>query len=189
MSELVVITYPDPAEAERVIHIAERLQSEHLMQLDDYVWVTRDRDGIVSVHERLSRPVLSAARGALWGAVLGRLFGSAWIGAGLGAATSVIAGRFENAGIDDRFVQALSENLPPGSSAVFALVQRTTPDKVMPEVGKFGGTVIHTSLSNDEEQLLQARIDETHRHATTLRETMPDALSVAPSARHPRARR
>lgn len=176
MSEFIVITYPDQAEAERVIQTAERLQSAHLMQLDDYLYVTRDLDGVVSVHERLTRPVLGAARGAMWGAVLGRLFGFPWIGAGIGAATGVIAGRFENTGIDDRFVRTLSENLAPGSSAVFALVQRSTPDKVLPEMGKFGGTIIHTSLSDEAEQLLQTELDEMHRKSTRLRDMTADAL-------------
>jgi uncharacterized membrane protein len=191
MSELIVVTYPDRDEAERVIRTAERLQSEYLMQLDDYAYVTRDPDGTISLHERLNRPAFGAARGALWGAVVGRIFGSPWIGAGVGAATGAIAGQlesqFENSGIDERFVRALSANLPPGSSAVFALVQRSTPDKVMPEVGKFGGTVIHTSLSNAEEDLLQARIDEAHRKATRLRETSSDASLGVRSARRPGA--
>ena len=64
MGELIVITYPDPAEAERVIQTIERLQSEHLVQLDDYTYVTRDLDGTVNLHVRLNRPALGVARGA-----------------------------------------------------------------------------------------------------------------------------
>jgi uncharacterized membrane protein len=177
MSELIVVTYPDPGEAERVIRTAERLQSEHLVLLDDYVYCTRDVDGTVSMRERLNRPIFGAAHGALWGAIFGRLFGSPWVGVGLGIATGAIAAGFDDAGIDERFVRTLSANLPRGSSAVFALVQRSTPDKVLPELGKFGGTIIHTSLSNQEEELLQAQLDEAHRKATSLRRMSSDWTS------------
>jgi uncharacterized membrane protein len=56
-------------------------------------------------------------------------------------------GNWTDEGIDEGFVRELTTKLAPGSSAVFALVRRSTSDKVLGELGRFGGTVLHTSLS------------------------------------------
>jgi hypothetical protein len=55
-------------------------------------------------------------------------------------------------------------------------------------IGKFSGTIIQTSLSNEGEQLLQTELDEMHCKSTKLRETKRDALSVADSEHHRRAK-
>src|SRR5258708_3756871 len=150
-SELIVINYPNPTDAEQVVQVLRRLEDEHLLELEDLVYVAREPDGALSVYERLNRPLAGAALGAFWGTLLGRWFGSPWLGAGIGAAGGMLVSRFHDDGIDDSFVRDLGATLAPGSSAVFALVCRSTPDKVLPEVGKFGGTVLHTSLSNKVE--------------------------------------
>jgi uncharacterized membrane protein len=51
--------------------------------------------------------------------------------------------------------------LKNGSSAVFVLVRKATPDKVLAEVGKYGGTVLRTSLSADAERRLQDALSKT----------------------------
>ena len=63
----------------------------------------------------------------------------------------------------------------PNASALFALVRRhsvarvlSAPDKVIPEVGRFGGTVLHTTLSAEDDKRLQAAIDEAHHRAEAL---------------------
>jgi uncharacterized membrane protein len=39
------------------------------------------------------------------------------------------------------------------------LVRQATADKVVPEVAKYGGEVIQTSLSNEQETALQEALD------------------------------
>jgi uncharacterized membrane protein len=39
------------------------------------------------------------------------------------------------------------------------LVHRSTPDKVLPEVSKFGGTVLQSSLDNDAETRLREALE------------------------------
>ena len=39
------------------------------------------------------------------------------------------------------------------------LVHRSTPDKVLPEISRFGGEVIQSSLSDDAEAQLQAALE------------------------------
>jgi uncharacterized membrane protein len=50
--------------------------------------------------------------------------------------------------------------MTPNSSAIFVLVRNVTVDKVVPEISKYGGTVLRTSLSDDAEQRLQAALTQ-----------------------------
>ena len=59
-------------------------------------------------------------------------------------------------GIDGRFLRRLAEQLGPGSSPAFALVRRADPEEVLREVRPFGGTVLHTTLSDEAEARLRA---------------------------------
>jgi uncharacterized membrane protein len=114
----------------------------------------------------INLPGAGAARGAasgiIWGGLIGLLFlqplAGAAIGAAVGAGSGAIAGKITDYGIDDNFVRQLSTEMTPNSSAIFVLVRNVTIDKVTPEISKYGGTVLHTSLSTDAEQRLQAAL-------------------------------
>ena len=43
-------------------------------------------------------------------------------------------------------------------AAVVVLVRRSTPEKVLPRISQFGGTVIQTSLDPDQERELLAAL-------------------------------
>jgi uncharacterized membrane protein len=108
--------------------------------------------------------------------VLGKWFGVPLLGAGLGAAGGALANRLPDTAIDEGFVRELTQRLAPNSSAMFGLIPRhsaervlSAPDKVVPELGRFGGTVLHTTLSAEAEERLQAAIDEAHLKEQALR--------------------
>jgi uncharacterized membrane protein len=48
--------------------------------------------------------------------------------------------------------------LQPNTSPLMVLVQRSTPDKVLPELSEYGGTVERTSLSKENEAKPQAAL-------------------------------
>jgi uncharacterized membrane protein len=45
--------------------------------------------------------------------------------------------------------------LTPGQAALCVLVRKLTADKVLPAMAEFGGTVLRTSLSTEQEAKLQ----------------------------------
>jgi uncharacterized membrane protein len=45
--------------------------------------------------------------------------------------------------------------LQPGTSALFMVVEKVTPDKAVEALSKYGGTVLKSSLSNEAQQELQ----------------------------------
>jgi uncharacterized membrane protein len=45
--------------------------------------------------------------------------------------------------------------LKPGTSALFLVLEKVTPDKAVEALSKYGGTVLKSSLSKDTEKELQ----------------------------------
>ena len=95
----------------------------------------------------------------MWGALIGLLFLNPLIGmvtgAALGAGSGALAGRLSDYGIDDNFIRSLGSTIEPGSSALFVLVRSMTADRVLPGLQPFEGTVLRTSLSNEQEARLR----------------------------------
>jgi uncharacterized membrane protein len=57
-------------------------------------------------------------------------------------------------------MKEIGDKLPAGGAAVFVLVREATRDKVVPEISKYGGHVIQSSLSNEQESALQEALDK-----------------------------
>jgi uncharacterized membrane protein len=158
MSNLVAIAYDDEATAQEVMAGLARLQTEHAIELEDAVLATRDADGKVKLHQP-STAAAGAAGGALWGGLIGLLFLAPLLGMAIGAASGAAAGALTDVGVDDNFVKELGGKLHEGNAAVIILVRRATPDKVLAEIGHYGGHVLQTSLSDEREAELQAALD------------------------------
>ena len=158
MSELIAVAYPDQERAKEVIHALQRMRDEHLLELEDAVYVTKDSAGKVDLHQTLGATGAGALAGSFWGLLIGLLFFAPVAGLALGAAGGALAGKLTDLGIKDDFIRSLSAEMKPGSSAIFALVREVTVDKVLQELSRYGGTVLHTSLSADAEAKLQAAL-------------------------------
>jgi uncharacterized membrane protein len=78
----------------------------------------------------------------------------------LGGAAGAATGAMTDVGVDDDFMKELGDKLQPGNAAVFVLVRRSTPDKVLPRISQYGGDVIHSSLSEHAEETLQEALRE-----------------------------
>jgi uncharacterized membrane protein len=158
MANLVAIAYDDLDTANQVTEKLGELMKEHTLELEDVVIVEHRPDGNIKLHQP-SMAGIGAAGGALWGGLIGLIFFMPLFGAAIGAASGAAAGALTDRGIDDKFMKELGDQLPQGGAAVFVLVREATADKVVPEVAKFGGHVIQTSLSNEQEASLQEALD------------------------------
>jgi len=167
MATLVAIAYPDKERALEVRSVLGRLQKQYLVDLVDAVVVTRDANGKVHLNQSVPFVGMSAVNGALWGMLIGLLFFSPIIGAAIGAGWGAIAGKLSDYGIDDNFMRELAEKFQPNTSALFVLARGGVPDRVLPEIAKYGGTVIQTSLPPEtEEQLRLALSGGSEQDAT-----------------------
>src|SRR3954464_4033605 len=159
VSNLVAIAYDDLGTAQQVVSNLGRAQAAHEIELDDLVIVERRADGKVKLHQP-SAAGAGAAGGALWGGLIGLIFLMPLFGMALGAATGAAGGAMSDYGIDDKFMKELGDKLPEGGAAIFVLVREATTDKVVPEIDKYGGHVIQSSLSDEQETALQDALDK-----------------------------
>jgi uncharacterized membrane protein len=160
MSTLVAIAYPDEATAGEVSQTLMQLQKEHSIELDDLVVAVRQDDGKIKLRQSFKPAASGAAGGALWGGLIGLIFFMPLLGMAIGGATGAAAGAMTDVGVDDKFMKDLGAKLKPGGAAVFVLVRKSTPDKVLPRVSQYGGDVIHSSLSSEAEETLREALRE-----------------------------
>ena len=158
MSTLVVIGYDDRFKAEEVRLKLMKLQQEYLIDLEDAVVAVKDEKGKVKLHQAVNLTAAGAVSGGFWGSLVGLIFLNPLLGLAVGATTGAVSGALTDVGIDDKFMKELAETLAPGSSALFVLVRKATPDKVLEEIKGTGGKVLRTSLSHDDETKLQTAL-------------------------------
>ena len=155
MSDLIAIAYDDEFKAEEVRLTLAKLQKEHLIELEDAAVVVKDDKGKVKLKQAVDLTAAGALSGGFWGLLIGTLFFVPLFGAALGASTGAISGALSDIGVDDDFMRELGENLQAGTSALFVLVTKVTPDKVLEVIAPYGGKVLRTSLTKDKEAELQ----------------------------------
>ena len=158
MSTLVVIGYNDMYTAEEVRLKLRKLQSEYLLDLEDAVVAVKDTAGKVKLHQAVNLTAAGAVSGGFWGSLIGLIFLNPLLGLAVGAGAGAVSGALSDVGINDQFMKDLAATMTPGSSALFVLVRRATPDKVLDEIKGTGGKVLNTSLSHEDEQKLQAAL-------------------------------
>ena len=90
-----------------------------------------------------------------WGLLFGLLFFIPVFGIAIGAGMGALMGKITKSGIDKQFQDQVRDLVQPGTSALFLMVEKVTPDKAIEAMSKFGGTVLKTSLSKEGEQELQ----------------------------------
>lgn len=159
MGTLVVIGYDDLHKAEEVRLKLVKMQKDYLIDLEDAVIAVKDEKGKVKLHQAVNLTAAGAVSGGFWGALIGLIFLSPLLGMAVGAAAGAVSGALADVGIDDKFMKELAGSMNAGSSVLFVLVRKATPDKVLEELAGTGGTVLKTSLSHENEAKLQEALN------------------------------
>lgn len=155
MSNLVVIGFDDETTAFEMRAELAKMQKEYLIEMEDVVVVTKDENDKVQLHQAMNLTAAGAVGGSFWGLLIGMIFLNPLVGAAVGAGAGAISGKLTDIGVDDKFMKELGESFKPGSSALFVLVRKATPDKVLEGLKGFKGKVIQTSLTKDTEEELR----------------------------------
>lgn len=163
MATLVAIGYPDQVTAEQARQTVEELESELIIQADQVASISRDLEGKYHVHT--SHGGASGVGGAWWGGFWGLLFGALFFipfaGLAVGAGMGALFGHLGKRGIDQAFQQQVRDYLKPGTSALFMVIEHVTEDKAVAALQRYGGTVIRTSLSDEDTKRLQEALEPT----------------------------
>jgi uncharacterized membrane protein len=157
MATLVAIGYPDETTAEQARQTVQRLEADLIIQADQVAAISRDQSG--KLHTTTSHSISSGAGGAVWGGFWGLLFGLLFFipfaGFAVGAGFGALFGHLGKNAIDKTFQDQVREYLKPGTSALFMVIEKATPDKAIAALNQYGGTVFKTSLSDEDTAKLQ----------------------------------
>ena len=156
MSNLVVITFDNAEEADKVRETLRRIEKQGLLSLDDSAVVVKDAEGDIHVENQTDRGVKV---GAIGGGLLGLLIGGVFFPfAGLigGALAGAVVGKMADLGVDQKFVHEVGASLKPDGSALFVLVREANPAAAISALKPYQGQVYHTSLPSDTEQQLRS---------------------------------
>jgi uncharacterized membrane protein len=161
MATLIAIGYPDQTTADQAKQTVSELESELIIQADQVASISRDLKG--RYHVQTSHGGPSGAGGAWWGGFWGLLFGLLFFipfaGLAIGAGTGALFGHLGKRGIDNAFQEQVRDYVKPGTSALFMVIEHVTADKAVAALQQYGGTVIKTSLSEEDTKRLQEELE------------------------------
>ena len=155
MSHLVVVTFDNPEEAGEVREALRRAQRADYLSLDDSAVIVKDGEGKIHVKNEMDRGVKI---GAIGGGLLGLLIGSIFFplaGLLVGVLGGGLVGKLADTGVDSKFVKEVSEDLQPGTSALFFIVRAANPNVALAALKPYQGTVHHTSFPPGTEEELR----------------------------------
>ena len=155
MADLVAIGYPDETTAALAMSEAEHLAEDLIIQPDAIAAIVRTKDGkfrVTTNHHEVSG---GATWGMWWGFLVGLLFFVPFLGMAVGAGLGALTGKMSKSAVDKEFQEQVRDMLQPGTSALFLVIEKATPDKAVAALSKYGGTVLKSSLSKETEAELQ----------------------------------
>jgi uncharacterized membrane protein len=157
MATLVAIAYPDETTAEQARQTVQNLEADLIIQADQVAAISRDTQG--KYHVTTTHGGSSTGGGAAWGGFWGLLFGLLFLvpfaGFALGAGLGALFGHHGENAIDKEFQEQVRGHVQPGTSALFMIIEKATPDKAIDALKQYGGTVVKTSLSEEDTAKLQ----------------------------------
>jgi uncharacterized membrane protein len=160
MTTLVAIGYPDRTTAAAAAQEAERRTHDLLFQPDAIAAVSRDATGRFRTTTNLHPVAGGTWWGMFWGLLVGLLFFVPLRGMAVGAGLGALIGTVRKAGIDHRFQRRARDMLQPGTSALYLVVDKATPDEAIAAVKPFGGRVLTSSLADRAQARLQEALQE-----------------------------
>ena len=154
MSELIVIGYDNPVQARSAYDEVMALQSDFIADVRGVAIVTVDAEGKSHVESPGKIVGLGAASGALWGMLIGLLFFVPFVGLAIGGLMGALFGKLGKSGINDEFRSQVNTMLTPGKAAIVIMASKITEDKFADRMKAYGGNLLKTSLSEEDEKEL-----------------------------------
>lgn len=155
MPDLIAIGYPDTTTAMQAMDEVGVLAQELVIQPDAVAAVVRGEDGKFRTITNQHEVGAGATWGMFWGFLFGILFFVPILGMAFGAAFGALGGKLAKSSIDKQFQEQVREQMQPGTSALFMIVEQMTTDKALAGLSQFGGTVLKTSLSDEDQAEIQ----------------------------------
>lgn len=147
--ELVVTMFDDENAANDAYEIVLKLHKDGAIEIQDVAALVKQRDGTSMIHD--ARDV-DAADGGLFGIIAGGLIGliggplGSIIGAVAGGATGALSASLIDLGFSKDDLQALRDQLSPGSSLLIVLLEPVWLDKLDAALVSYAGMSMRRTL-------------------------------------------
>ena len=147
--ELIIAAFQDENKADEALQSLKELDKQDVIDVINAAVLVKDQAGKASIKETADP---DAKRGALFGAVVGGLIGllggpaGVVVGAAAGAAAGGVAAHKIDLGFDDDYLKEVQESLPPGSSAIFALIEHEWVEKVVEALDAYEADIIQREI-------------------------------------------
>jgi uncharacterized membrane protein len=165
MSDLIVAGFEGEFTADEVLLDLLKMEQVHLIDLDDAAVAARKKDGTFRIKCSNVLVMADAATGSQWGLVIGAVLLNPLMGTLAGGVIGATVGKvikvLKKIGVEEEFIREVADTLKPDSSAIFILVRKTLPEKVVEELRKFRGKLLRSSLATANEVELQKILQES----------------------------
>jgi uncharacterized membrane protein len=161
VATLTVWKFTTPYGAEQAEATLLDLQKQQLITVHDAATVSWEQGRKKPKTRQLkSLTGAGALGGSFWGLLFGLIFFVPLLGMAIGAGMGALAGSMSDAGIDDRFIKDVRDQVTPGTSALFVLTSDAVQDKVRDAFAGQRPQLISTNLSNEQEAALREAFAE-----------------------------
>jgi uncharacterized membrane protein len=152
---LAAAVYPNLFQAQAKLGDLVKLHKKQAIELIDAAVLIRERTGALSISEQAElTPGKGAKRGALIGAVIGVVFPPSLLaGAALGAAAGAVTGKVTDQGISNEMLEKLAKRLEPGESAILAVAEPGSYDKMMNAIDDYAELHERTLVTDESGRL------------------------------------
>ena len=155
MTELIAIAYPVNTAASAAMDEVHKLESDLVIQAHEVAVIVCDKDGKYKTTTNHHSVGHGAAWGMFWGLLFGSLFFVPILGIAVGAGLGGLFAKIEKSGIDQEFINQIRGRLKPGTSALFMVIEKATPDKALAALSKLRRDGHQEPLSKETEQKIQ----------------------------------
>jgi uncharacterized membrane protein len=135
--ELMVAVLGQQVKSDSAVKRLIELDQEGTIELLGVAVLIKDEEGKITIQEtRDLNEAEDAVLGALAGGALGLFAGiiGLVVGATAGAAAGYVTGHVADLGMSDEHLRALAQELPPGTSAILALIEHESVEPAMQEL-------------------------------------------------------
>jgi len=156
MATLVAIAYPDEATAEQARKAIPGLGADLIMHADQVAAISREPDGkyhITTTHGGSNTG--AGVSDGFWGFLFALVFFVPFADLAIRSGMGLVFGNLEKNAIDTAFQEQVRAAVKPGTSALFIIIDNATPNRAIGALRQYGGTVITTSLSDEDAAKLQ----------------------------------
>jgi uncharacterized membrane protein len=163
-NNIIVLGFGDVVGAENMLTNVHTWEEKGFFTVKDAVIVTRGGgSNDVDIKQTVKKAGKWSLGGGGIGLLAGMLLGGPIGGLVVGATVGAISGAMKDFGIDNSFIRAISDGLPPNSSALFVMTE-PNPDRdddaLFAELKPFKAKVISTTLDKDTAQKLEALLSD-----------------------------